>query len=226
VAHWQLLSPDVLCIRLKLPAIEPFRWEAGQSVDLLLADGSRRAYSLAAAPGDGALLEMHIARVPGGHVSGALFDLGGPGALLQLEGPFGGFHLPRPDGAEALVLVAGGTGYAPLRAMLQTLIAQRWERPTRLYFGVRRAQDLYADAELRVLAAAHANFDYVPVCEDDLGPPDARQGRVHTVVLAEEVAMTDVDVYAAGPSPMIAALKSALTLRGLPAACFYADAFG
>jgi CDP-4-dehydro-6-deoxyglucose reductase, E3 len=226
VATWELLSPDVLKLGLKLPAIEPFRWVPGQSIDLILPDGTQRAYSLASAPTDGPLLELHIARVPNGQASGALFALGGSGALLTLEGPLGGFIPPHPHGGSPLLLVAGGTGYAPLRALLRALIAEGWTRPTRLYFGVRRAADLYADAELRALAEQHPQLEYVPVCEEDCALPNVRRGRVHAALLNEESDVTDLDVYAAGPSPMVAALRTALLARGLSSDRFYADAFG
>lgn len=226
VAQWELLSPDVLKLGLKLPAIEPFRWVAGQSIDLILPDGTQRAYSLAAAPADGPLLELHIARVPNGQASGALFALGGAGALLTLEGPLGGFVPPDPHGPAPLLLVAGGTGYAPLRALLRALIAEGWTRPTRLYFGVRRAADLYADAELRALEERYPQLNYIPVCEEACTLTDVRRGLVTAALLNEESDVTDADVYAAGPSPMVAALRTALLARGLLSERFYADAFG
>jgi len=226
VAQWELLSPDVLKLGLKLPAIEPFRWVAGQSIDLILPDGTQRAYSLATAPSDGPQLELHIARVPNGKASGALFALGGPGALLTLEGPLGGFVAPYPHGSEPLLLVAGGTGYAPLRALLRALIAEEWTRPTRLYFGVRRAVDLYADAELRSLVERYPHLQYIPVCEEACSLADVRRGRVHAALLNEERDVTEMDVYAAGPSPMVAALRTELLARGLSGERFYADAFG
>lgn len=226
VAQWERLSPEVLKLGLKLPAIEPFRWVAGQAIDLILPDGTQRAYSLAAAPTDGPLLELHIARVPDGKATGALFALGGPGALLTIEGPFGGFIPPAAHAAAPLVLVAGGTGYAPLRALLRALIAEGWTRPTRLYFGVRRAAELYADTELRDLAERHPQLHYIPVCEEACSVANVRRGRVHAALLNEEKDVTDVDVYAAGPSPMVAALRTELLARGLSGERFYADAFG
>jgi len=225
VERLERLSPDVMGVTLRLPVIEPFRWEPGQFVDLILADGTRRAYSIAAPYAAAARLELHIARVPGGAVSGALFDHLAPGALLSIEGPLGGMDMPAPVGGR-LVFVAGGTGYAPLRALLWSLAATGWARPTRLYFGVRRGADLYADAELRALAARHPHFDYVPVSEDGMGPDDVRVGRVTTVVLAEETTWADVDVVAAGPSVMVEALRAAVCAQGLAAERFYADAFG
>jgi CDP-4-dehydro-6-deoxyglucose reductase len=225
VERLERLSPDVLGVTLRLPVIEPFRWEPGQFVDLILADGTRRAYSIAAPYGAAARLELHVARVPGGAVSGALFDRLTPGALLSIEGPLGGMDVPAPVGGR-LVFVAGGTGYAPLRALLGALATAGWERPTRLYFGARRGADLYADSELRALAARHPNFDYVPVSEDGAGPDDVRVGRVTTVVLEEETDWADVDVVTAGPSVMVEALRAALRAQGLAAERFYADAFG
>ena len=225
VERLERLSPEVLGVHLRLPVIEPFCFTAGQHVDLILADGTRRAYSLAALPSSAARLELHVARVEGGRVSGALFGMIAPGAVLAIEGPFGALEPPSPTGPP-LVFVAGGTGYAPLRALLLALIEAGWERPTRFYFGVRRAVDLYADHELRAFAAQYAHLHYVPVCEDGQGPADARCGRVHEAVLLDLLGPTVPEVYAAGPSLMIAALRLGLLERGLPMTQFDADAFG
>jgi CDP-4-dehydro-6-deoxyglucose reductase len=223
VAH---LSPGVLGLTLRLPAIEPFHWEPGQYVDLIMPDGQRRAYSVATRPSGAPRIELHIARVENGHVSGALFEGAAPGQLLAIEGPFGGLDLPTPEGPP-LLLVAGGTGYAPVRAILQSLEASgRWQRQTRIYMGASAGADLYADAELRALVARHAHVRYIPVCSDGGGPADARAGRLPHVVLAEESALADVEVIAAGPAAMIAALRSTLIERGLPSTQFYADDFG
>jgi CDP-4-dehydro-6-deoxyglucose reductase len=226
VVHWQLLSPNVLEIGLKLPAIEPFRWQAGQSVDLILADGTRRAYSIASSPTGVAPLLLQVARVPGGHMSGALFALNGPGALLTMEGPYGGFADPSVPPGGSLVLVAGGTGYAPLRSLLLARFEQSIDVPVRLYFGARECADLYADAELRALAAQWPNFTYVPVCEQGAPRADVRHGRVTTVVREEETQLAQASVVAAGPTAMVAALAAELVARGLPKERFYADAFG
>jgi len=226
IEQLELLSPDVLRLRLRLPAIEPFNWSAGQYVDLILPDGTRRAYSLAAPPGEDARLEIHVARVDGGRVSGTLFAMQAPGALLSVEGPFGGLELPAPTGTAPLLLVAGGTGYAPIRAMLRELAQGAWTRPTRLYFGVRRGADLYADQELRQFERDYPHFRYVPVSEDGAGPSAVRRGRVHAAVLDAEPDYAAADVVVAGPSALVAVMRQALLARGLPAERFYADAFG
>lgn len=226
VERLQRLSPGVLGLTLRLPAIEPFRWEPGQYVDLVLPDGQRRAYSIAAMPTGTPQLELHVARVTGGAVSGALFERTEPGQLLEIEGPFGGLEPPSPVGPP-LVLVAGGTGYAPLRAMLQALERSgRWQRPTRIYMGSSAGADLYADAELRALAARCPPLRYVPVSSDGAGPPDVRVGRLPAVVLGMETEFADLEVVAAGPTPMVAALRAGLLDRGLPLERFYADDFG
>ena len=150
VARMQRLAPDVMGLWLRLPAIEPFTWQPGQYVDVMLPGDRRRSFSLANPPHDAGHLELHVRRAPGGAFSEAVFTEMKPGSLLRIEGPLGQF-VYRP-GERPLLLVGGGTGYAPLKAIIREVLERGAKRDLVLYWGVRSAADLYEDAWLRSLA--------------------------------------------------------------------------
>lgn len=219
------LSPQVLGVWLRLPAVDPLDWQPGQYVDLILPDGTRRAYSIANRSRTDVHLELHVAAVPGGKASTALFALPAAGLLCAVEGPFGGLETPPAHHPAALVLVAGGTGYAPLRAILAALLDAQATRPLRLYLGVRHGADLYPASELRAWEQAHPNLRCTLVSEDGVGD-GVQRGRVTEAVLAEETFGDGVEVLAAGPGAMVAQLRAGCLAGGLDAASFYADSFG
>ena len=117
VERMERLAPDVMGLWLRLPAIEPFTWQCGQYVDVMLSGDRRRSFSLANPPRDAALLELHVRRARGGEFSERVFGDMKPGSLLRIEGPLGQF-IYRP-GDRPLLLIGGGTGYAPLKAMIR-----------------------------------------------------------------------------------------------------------
>src|SRR5690606_27052426 len=141
-------APDVMVLSLQLPAAEPFRYYAGQYVEIILKDGRRRSYSMAGAPHKGGPLELHIRHMPGGvftdHVFGAGATQMKEREILRLEGPFGSFFL-REDSDKPVVLLASGTGFAPVKAIVEHMIHKAIRRPVRLYWGGRRPHDLYMD---------------------------------------------------------------------------------
>lgn len=226
VEQRQLLAPDVMQLSLKLPNTEALKFLAGQYVDILLADGRRRSFSLANAPHAADLLELHVRRVPGGFFTGYVFERMKDKALLRLQGPLGTFFLreasPRP-----ILLIGGGTGFAPLKGMLEHAFQLGLERPMHLYWGVRAKIDLYLDALACRWAKEHAHFRYTPVLSAP-HPEDAWNGRtgwVHEAVLADFPHLSGHDVYMSGPPPMIEAAKSAFAAAGLPAEHLYYDSF-
>lgn len=223
VVHKTLLSHDVLLLRLKPPAGPPLRWLPGQYLEFLLADGRRRAFSIANAPADEGLLELHVRRVPGGSFTEYLFETVAERAILRIQLPLGTFVLrdsPRP-----VLLVAGGTGFAPIKAMLEQAFRDGPTRRFALYWGVRARCDLYLPALPADWLAAHGEFRYVPV----LSQPDpdwrGRCGWVHEAVLADHVQLGGFDVYVSGPPPMVEAARRAFPLRGLPLTQLFSDAF-
>jgi CDP-4-dehydro-6-deoxyglucose reductase len=226
VQDMQRLSHDVMALWLKLPSVEPFRYLAGQYVDILLADGRRRSFSIANPPDDGHVLEIHVRRVPGGEFTEFVFTRLKPKSLLRLEGPLGGFFWRPPEGREA-VLIAGGTGFAPLKAMLLQAFSAGDERRMHLYWGARARADLYELALARAWAAERPRLRFTAVLSDP-APEDAwagATGLVHRAVLADYPELADCEVYMSGPPAMIEAGQREFPGRGLDPARLFFDSF-
>jgi CDP-4-dehydro-6-deoxyglucose reductase, E3 len=222
----ELLSHDVMRLIVKLPSLEPFVFLAGQYVDFLLEDGRRRSYSMANPPEEPERLELHVRRVAGGGFTGQVFEQLGDRSLLRLEGPLGGFWL-REDSDRPMVMVAGGTGYAPIKSMLRHLQQAGARRPVDFYWGVRRPRDLYEGALVARWADAHDWLRFIPVMSEALPEDDwaGRRGWVHEAVLQDYPSLAGVDVYAAGPPPMIAVIQELFPAQGLPLGRLYFDSF-
>jgi CDP-4-dehydro-6-deoxyglucose reductase len=216
------LSHDVVRVMLRLPAVQHLNYEAGQYIDVLLAGGRRRSFSLACPPHDAKLLELHVRRVVGGEFSETLFAGDATGRLLEIEGPLGAFTY-RP-GSAPMLLLGGGTGLAPLLAMLRHVVENGLERELLLYWGVRAERDLYADALLRELAARAPSLRYVPVLSEPAATWAGRRGWVHAAALADLDPLAH-DVYASGPPEMIAAVRRDFAARGVDASRLYCDSF-
>jgi len=224
IAALERLCHDVLRVVLLPPPGQQLSYTAGQYLDVLLPDGARRSFSFASAP-DAGVLDLHVRRVPGGRFTEALFASAKVGDVLQVEGPYGSFGL-REDGQRPLLLVAGGTGLAPIKSLLESIVARGIDRPMRLYWGVRARRDLYLDDELRRLCARLPTLGYVPVfSEPEAGDEGGRVGFVHEAVVADMPDLSGYDAYLCGPPAMIAAAKSAFAARGLPLERMFADSF-
>ncbi len=220
------LNHDVMRLRLQLPRDRRLQFLAGQYVEVITRDGKRRAYSLANPPHDDDALELHVRFVPGGDFTEHVFGGMRAGEVLQIQGPLGRFTL-REASPNPVVLVAGGTGFAPIKGLLEHAFHVGIARPLHLYWGVRAARDLYHAALPEAWAAAHANFRYTPVLSE-ARPEDAwtgRHGLVHDAVVADHPDCAGLDVYAAGPPVMVRAVCDAVVARGLPEARFYSDPF-
>jgi CDP-4-dehydro-6-deoxyglucose reductase len=217
------LAPDVMGVWLRWPAIEAFAWQSGQYVDVMLPGERRRSYSLANPPHDAAFLELHVRRVPGGAFSEKLFTVLKPGALLHMEGPLGQF-VYRP-GERPLLLIGGGTGYAPLKAMLRQVLETEGRREVTLFWGARTSADLYEDGWLRELDSTHARFRYVPVLSQHVEGIACEHGLVHEAVLRKVPGLAGFDIYAAGPPAMIDAVRATLPLQGADPERIHFDSF-
>jgi len=219
------LAGDVMELTLKLPESERLRFLAGQYIDILLKDGKRRSFSLANAPFNDQYLELHVRHVPGGAFTTQVFEQMQPKALLRIEGPLGSFHLHVSE--RPIILVGGGTGFAPLKSILEQMMEEGLEMPVSLYWGARAKADLYMDGLVQSWAGRYPNLHYVPV----LSEPDAddqwtgRTGWVHQAVAEDFPDLSDHDVYLCGPPPMIQAAKAAFSAQGLPAAQLFYDSF-
>ena len=224
-------APDVAIVRLQLPASERLQYLAGQYVELILRDGNRRSYSMAGAPHAADQLELHVRHVPGGRFTDALFGVSTPTVkerdILRLEGPMGTFFL-REDSDRPMVLLASGTGFAPIKAIVEHMVHKGIVRPVTLYWGGRRPQDLYMNELAEGWARELSGFRYVPVVSDAL-PEDGWTGRtgfVHRAVMEDFPDLSGHQVYACGAPIVIDSARAEFTSKcGLPEAEFYADAF-
>lgn len=225
------VTADVTVLKLQLPASEQFRYYAGQYVEVILKEGRRRSYSMASAPHTGGPLELHIRHMPGGlftdHVFGAGTTQMKEREILRLEGPFGSFFL-REDTDKPIVLLASGTGFAPVKAIVEHITHKEIRRSVVLYWGGRRPADLYMDELARSWAETLPDFTYVPVVSNAL-PEDnwtGRSGYVHEAVMQDLPDMAGHQVYACGTPLMVDAARAQFSEQcGLPPEEFYADAF-
>lgn len=231
VMRIERVATDVVILTLQLPAHQSFRYHPGQYIDVLLRDGARRSYSMATAPRDGQVsIELHIRHLPGGLFTDHVFGVMKDKEILRLEGPFGSFQLRNEadDASRPILLLASGTGFAPIQAILEALIAAGSTRPVALYWGGRRPADLYAQAAIERLQAALPQLRYVPVLSDAL-PEDGwggRTGLVHQAVMADYPDLSAHQVYACGAPVMVeAAQRDFVAQCGLLAEQFLADAF-
>jgi CDP-4-dehydro-6-deoxyglucose reductase len=220
-------SPDVIQLQLQLPASESFQYRAGQYLDVLLRDGARRSYSMANAPHTGPALELHIRHMPGGRFTDLVFGSMKERDIVRIEGPMGSFFL-REDSDKPLVLLASGTGFAPIKALIEHMHERQITRPATLFWGGRRPHDLYMDEWVRAQCALMPQLSYVHVVSDAL-PEDnwtGRTGFVHQAVLEDLPDLSGYQVYACGaPVVVESAQRDFSDLAGLDEAEFFADSF-
>ena len=229
VASLAKASHDVMVVRLQLPAADVFKYHAGQYVEFLLRDGDKRAYSMGNAPHtqlENPGVELHIRHMPGGKFTDHVFGPMKEKEILRIEGPFGSFYL-REDSDKPMVLLASGTGFAPIKAIIEHMQFKGITRPAVLYWGGRRPADLYMNDWVNAKVAEMPNFSYVPVISDAL-PEDAWTGRtgfVHNAVLQDIASLSGHQVYACGAPIVVDSAKAAYAAAGLPEDEFYADSF-
>ena len=221
------VAPDVVVVSLKLPANERLQFLAGQYIEFLLKEGKRRSYSMANAPHDDAFVQLHIRHMPGGHFTDHAFAKMKERDILRFEGPLGSFYL-REDSDKPMIMVASGTGFAPVKAVIEHSIHREFKRPITLYWGGRRPHDIYMMDLCKGWAAAHAHITFIPVVSDAL-PEDnwsGRSGFVHRAVMEDFADMSTHQVYACGaPVVVDSARKDFIGQCDLPEDEFYADSF-
>ena len=224
-------SSDVAILKLQLPASERFQFLAGQYLEFLLKDGQRRAYSIANAPDQEGPLELHIRHLPGGLFTDFVFSTKEPALkekdILRFEGPLGSFFL-REDSKKPIIFVAAGTGFAPIKSIIEQMRTKKIQRPIALYWGGRRPSDLYMNALCEAWAKDLSDFQYIPVISD-AAPEDGWSGRsgfVHQAVMADHPDLKDFQIYACGAPVMVnAARQDFLSKCHLPEEEFFADSF-
>jgi CDP-4-dehydro-6-deoxyglucose reductase len=227
VQKMERLAPDVMALHLRLPANERLQFLAGQYIEILTRDGKRRAFSMANAPHDDEHLQLHLRHYAGGSFTEHVFTRMKEREILRFEGPLGTFFL-REDSDKPIIFLASGTGFAPIKGMLEHAFHRGIERPMALYWGGRTRPDLYLDALPRQWAAAHSHFRYVPVLSE-ARPEDGWSGRtgfVHRAVMEDHPDLSGHHVYACGAPVMVeAAHRDFTTCCGLPEDAFFSDAF-
>jgi len=221
------MTEDVVLMQLQLPANDSFVYRAGQYVEFILRDGARRSYSMANAPSHGPGVELHIRHMPGGRFTDLVFGSMKEKDILRIEGPMGSFFL-REESSKPMVFLASGTGFAPLKALLEHMQHCGITRPVTLYWGGRRPADLYMDDWVQAHCLAMPHVRYVPVVSDAL-PEDGWQGRtgfVHLAVLQDFPDLSGHQVYACGaPIVVDSAKRDFCAQASLPVEEFFADAF-
>ena len=222
-----LAAPDVMIVELKLPASERLQFLAGQYIEILLKDGRRRAFSLANAPHDDGCLQLHIRRAPGGRFTEHVFAAMKVRDLVRFSGPHGGFHL-REDSARPILLVAGGTGFAPIKAIVEHVLAEKSTRPLAIYWGGKRHADLYLLPMAEQWARIHPQLHFVPVLSeaDAAASWSGRCGLVHQAAMHDFPDLSGHQAYVCGSPAMVAAARRDFVGQcGLPENEFFADSF-
>ena len=229
VSSLDKLSHDVMVVRLQVPASDVFKYHAGQYVEFMLRDGSRRAYSMGNAPHtqlETPGVELHIRHMPGGKFTDHVFGAMKEKEILRIEGPYGSFFL-REDNEKPMVLLASGTGFAPIKALVEHMQFKNITRPAALYWGGRRPGDLYMSDWVKAKAAEMPNLTFIPVISNAL-PEDnwtGRTGFVHNAVLEDFADLSAHQVYACGAPIVVESAQAAYIAAGLPPEEFFADSF-
>lgn len=232
VSSLERVAPDVTILKLQLPATERFQFLAGQYIEFLLKDNKRRAYSMASAPHQEGPLELHIRHLPGGLFTDFVFGVDPNKALkekdiLRFEGPLGSFFM-REDSKKPIIFIASGTGFAPIKSIIEHARHEGIKRPMHLYWGGRRPADLYQHTLCESWVNEIDGFKYTPVISDAL-PEDqwtGRTGFVHIAAMEDYPSMVDFQVYACGaPIVVSSAQKDFVNKCQLPEDEFYADSF-
>ncbi|HXA48459.1 MAG TPA: CDP-6-deoxy-delta-3,4-glucoseen reductase [Burkholderiaceae bacterium] len=227
VAKIERMTDDVAIISLQLPASERLQYRAGQYIEFILRDNKRRSYSMANAPYKDEHITLHIRHMPGGLFTDQVFTTLKERDILRFEGPLGTFFL-RDDSDKPMVLLASGTGFAPIKAIVEQAAHNKTERPIVLYWGGRRPKDLYMHELCEEWARTLPNFRYVPVVSDALAEDNwsGRTGFVHRAVVDDLPDLSGYQVYACGaPIVVESAKRDFVTVCKLPEEEFYADSF-
>ncbi|CAK0751877.1 CDP-6-deoxy-L-threo-D-glycero-4-hexulose-3-dehydrase reductase [Gammaproteobacteria bacterium] len=224
VERKESLAPDVMRLFLRLSANERIQFLPGQYVEFLLAGGRRRSFSLANPPHVDSLLELHIRHVQGGQFTSWLFQEMSDRVVLRIQGPLGSFTF-QENSDTPVILMAGGTGFASIKSILEHLFKKGTSRSLHFYWGARAKKDLYLDDLVQSWVTRTPNFQYTPVLSEPDESWTGRTGFVHAAILEDYPDLSQHEVYACGPPPMIRAGRSTFSERGLPQDSYFSDSF-
>jgi CDP-4-dehydro-6-deoxyglucose reductase len=224
VIEMQRLNHDVMRVKLKLPPSMRLQFFAGQYIDFILKDGRRRSFSIANPPHIDDVIELHVRHIQGGEFTGEIFDNMSINSIVRLEGPLGSFYL-REDSDRPVILLAGGTGFAPINGIIEHALRKNIQREFYLYWGARSFADLYMHDKAQHWAEIYAHIHYTPVLSEPDSDWSGRVGFVHDAVLADFQDLSGYEVYASGPPVMVYAGRDAFVPLGIDAQNYYSDAF-
>ncbi len=224
VQFMEKLTPDVMVMHLKLPSTEKLLFLAGQYIEFLLKDGKRRAFSLANAPHDDGTLQLHLRLVDGGKFTQFVFNELQEKAIMRIEAPFGSFYL-REDSQKPIIFMVGGTGFAPVKGMIEHMLYSNNNRQVILYRGGRTVSDLYLNELCEKWVQMMPNISYVPVVNEPDTTWQGRTGLVHQAVLDDFADLSGYQVYCCGAPGMVEIAHQTFVTQGLPADDFFSDAF-
>ena len=227
VLEKELLAENVIRLRLRLPAGQRLQFLAGQYIDVLLSGGKRRAFSIASCPSLESEIELHIRHVEGGDFTGHVFHELKERDILRLEGPQGNFFVRNDQPERPMIMMGGGTGFAPLKSMVENLLEQGDRRPIHLYWGARTAEELYLDELPKKWAQEHAHIHYEKAISEPGSDLEAAgfAGFVHEAVIANHEDLSAFDVYMSGPPAMIEAAKREFAEHGVKEDRLFYDSF-
>jgi len=222
-----LLADNVVRLQLKLPATQRLQFLAGQYIDVLLSGGKRRAFSIASCPSLENEIELHIRHVEGGDFTGHVFDELKERDILRLEGPQGNFFVRNDQLERPMIMMGGGTGFAPLKSMIENLIEHGDRRPIHLYWGARTREELYLDELPEKWAREYDHIHYKKAISEpaDNDGQTYFKGLVHKAVIAEHADLSGFDVYMSGPPAMIETAKHEFAEHGVLEDRLFYDSF-
>jgi len=226
VASIERISHDVMRVILNLPPTFRVQFFAGQYIDFILDDGRRRSFSIANAPHQDKHIELHVRHIQGGEFTGEVFDNMRPKDIVRIEGPLGSFFL-REDSDRSVILMAGGTGFAPIKGIIEHALNKNIKRDFHIYWGVKTFNDLYFHEQATQWANENKHITYTPIL-DNLDPDanwKGRTGYVHDNVLQDFDDFSNLEVYASGPPVMVYAGRDAFVPHGMNPERYYSDAF-
>jgi NAD(P)H-flavin reductase len=225
IERMERLSDTVMRVMVSLPGSQRIDFVAGQYINILLEDGARRAFSFANPPHDNELIELHVRKIPGGRFTSHVFERMQVGDALDFEGPIGRFTLHA--GTRPMLMVAGATGFAPIKSILEDAFHRGVQRPMELYWGVSHVDDLYMLELAESWARKHPNFRIVPVLSDPSSAESwqGRTGLVHEAMLEDHADLSGYEAYVCGSVKMVDSAVPEFLARGLGADACYSDAF-
>ena len=220
------LSHDVVLIKLQLPKTERMQFFAGQYINFLLKNGKHRSFSLANAPHDDEFIELHIRHIPGGEFTGEVFDEMKEKDMMRIEGPYGTFYL-REESERPIIIMVGGTGFAPAKGMIEHALKVGLERPIHLFWGARTKEDLYMDELVQSWTKQNPLIRYTPVLSEPKEEDnwDGRTGYVHQAIMEDYPDLSQYEIYGSGSPEMVYAGRDEFVKNNLDLDHYFSDAF-